>query len=101
MQLVYFQSRRCGILVPIFIVASCGIVALVRRLTPDLKNLNSYSLAAGAFCCAALLVAGLRWTLRKRSTQKIWNSLSEEWEHTNNIDEFMYLKLWQWSCFLI
>lgn len=101
MQLVYFQFRRFGILVPIVLAASWGIVEKAIRLGFRAKLPDAFAATAIIFLFAAALLFSVRWSVRRQPAQKLWNALEEEWEITNDVDEFMYLKLWHWAILFV
>ncbi len=99
MQLVYFQFRRFGILIPfIAILAIVAVVKVPDQVAPVWLSDGLY-FSAAVLEVAALLSILTWFFVRPKEARQIWNDLSEEWVTTRDIDEFMYLKLWQWSLF--
>jgi hypothetical protein len=87
--------------VPI-IIAACCIACCFVGFNYYTNETTNYYLLVAAMSYSPMLVIGIwRWLTRKEPEQKIWNELAEEWEHTNEIDQFMYMNLIQWIISLL
>lgn len=101
MQLVYFQFRRFGLAVPFIFVATVALLAAVPKRVEPVWLSDGLYFSACALIIAAIICLVLWRLLRKEEPVQVWDELSETWIVTRDLDEFMYMKFWQWGLFFL
>jgi hypothetical protein len=96
MQLVYFQFRRLGLLIPFLFFGACVLAGYTKSWfgVAESDHFGFASLVSAIF---AALSGVLRLGVNGLAPQKIYMELQEEWVVTKEVDEFMYMNLKQWA----